>query len=831
MILPDDDMAFDYTEGIFDLPPFLPVLTLRNLVLFPGVTVPAMVARPKSLAVLEHLAETEATHVLVVAQKQAETEDPRLDDLLNVGVIAEVLRVMDVNDELLTVILQGKSRVKLTGLIQEEPFLKGTYEVLDDHLPKNDDMEFQALVENLKETVTKILILQGDAPKPFIASWSRMTNTELIVNFACTNFPEKMEQKTTLILMDDLKSRAYQMQKYAYTILNMLELKQMIHMRTRSDMDKQQKDYYLQQQMRVIREELAEGSDQEDDAAQLIERSKEKKWPKEVQATFDKEVNRLQHMNIQTPDYSIQLQYLQTLLDLPWSEYTEDNFNIKTAERTLNRDHYGLEKVKERILEYLAVLRLRGDMRSPIICLYGPPGVGKTSLGKSVAEALGREYVRISLGGLNDEAEIRGHRRTYIGAMPGRIIKGFLKAGKGNPVFVLDEIDKIASSFKGDPASALLEVLDPEQNSTFHDNYLDLDYDLSKALFIATANNVGDIPIPLLDRMELIEVGGYILEEKIEIATRHLLPKGLENHGMTKNQVRIGKRTLTALIESYTRESGVRHLEKQIATLLRKVAKKIAEVDDPKELEQFLPVTISPEDLKEYLGPETYTREMYEGNKQAGVVTGLAWTRVGGEILTIESAISPSKSGKMSITGNLGDVMKESAVLALEYIKSNAEMYDIPSEIFEYWNVHIHVPEGAIPKDGPSAGIALVTSLISTFTQRKVKANVAMTGEITLRGKVLPVGGIREKILAAKRSGLKTVVLSKENEKNVLEIKEEYLKGLSFVYVSEISEVIDAVLSKTKVEKPIDLMKHVQEYQKRLYTSQAGRSNTPVATC
>ncbi|MDO5036471.1 MAG: endopeptidase La [Porphyromonas sp.] len=818
MILPDDDMVYDYHEGMEQLPATLPVLTLRSMILFPGVTAPVMVAREKSRNLINAIEESRNDHVLVVAQKSDQVEDPGMDDLFEVGVVAQVVRVMEVNDEILTVILQGKSRMRLQSIVQEQPFLVGTYKLLEDRLPSPNDMEFAALADTLKETVVKLLLLQGEAPKPFIVSMSKMTNKELIVNFACTNFAQSMEEKTTLILMDSLKSRAYQMQRYANSLLQMLELRHQIQMRTRSDMDKQQKDYFLQQQMRIIQEELSEGD--VDDHLTLMEEGEKKKWSKEVHEIFVKEVKRMQTMNQQSPEYSIQLQYLQTMLDLPWEEHTEDNFNIKNAERILNRDHYGLEKVKERILEHLAVLKLKGDMRSPIICLYGPPGVGKTSLGKSIADALGRHYVRISLGGLHDEAEIRGHRRTYIGAMPGRIIKGFLKAKSGNPVFVLDEIDKISSNFRGDPSSALLEVLDPEQNSTFHDNYLDIDYDLSRSLFIATANNVGDIPSPLLDRMELIEVGGYIQEEKAEIATRHLLPKELENHGMDKSQVRIGKRTINALIENYTRESGVRQLEKKIAALLRKTAKKIAEQESAEEQEQLLPITIAPKDLQEYLGKPTYTREMYEGNKQAGVVTGLAWTSVGGEILTIESAISPSKSGRMSITGNLGDVMKESAILALEYIKSNAGLYGIPSDIFDYWNVHIHVPEGAIPKDGPSAGITITTSLISTFTQRKVKANIAMTGEITLRGKLLPVGGIREKILAAKRAGIKTVILCEQNRKDVEEIKPEYLKGLTFIYATEVHEVIEQALTKSMVDSPVDLMKHVQEYRQRTKSQQ-----------
>ncbi len=646
----------------------------------------------------------------------------------------------------------------------------------------------------------------------------KLTHKESIVNFACVYFPESMTDKVTLLMLDNIKTRAFQVQRMLNKSLAQEELKHEIHQRTKVDIDKQQKDYYLQQQIKVIKEELQGGEDLE--VEELLKKAKAKKWSKEVGDIFEKEVSKLQRMSAQSPDYSVQIQYLETILDLPWGECTEDNFNLKNAEATLNKDHFGLDKVKERILEHLAVLKLKGDMRSPIICLYGPPGVGKTSLGKSVADALNRKYVRISLGGLHDEAEIRGHRRTYIGAMPGRIIKGFLKAGSSNPVFVLDEVDKLAMDYKGDPSSALLEVLDPEQNNTFHDNYLDIDYDLSKALFIATANNVGDIPAPLRDRMEMIEVSGYILEEKVEIAMRHLVPKEIANHGLKKSQVKISRKTIAALIDGYTRESGVRQLEKTIASLLRKVARKVA--DDDAVAEGGGPITIAPKDLKEYLGSPRFLSEQYEGNDNAGVVTGLAWTSVGGETLLVESAISPARTaGKLTITGNLGDVMKESAILAMEYIKSHSSLYDIPADLFECWNVHIHVPEGAIPKDGPSAGITLVTSLISTFTQRKVNPQIAMTGEITLRGKVLPVGGIKEKILAAKRYGIKTIILCEENRKDIEEIKDIYIKGLNFVYVKDIKEVIQVALSDEKVSNPIDLMGHLQEYRESLNQSKS----------
>lgn len=813
MIIPEGEIP-DYSLNSKKLNKTLPVLPLRDMLLFPAVTIPVMVSREKSRMIVDSLEDKRDRHILVVSQKSPETEDPNMEDLVPFGTIAEVVRLMEVNDDLVTVILQGKQRAELTQLTRTEPYWMGKYRLMEDIYPADEDMEYEALTELLKETMMKQMILQGETPKQFVSSLMKMTHKEGIVNFACTYFPQSMNERISLLMLDDIKTRAFQMQRSLNKTLAQAELKHEINQRTRTDMDKQQKDYFLQQQMRVIKEELQGGEDAE--IEELMRRSLDKKWGDDLQLIFEKEIAKLQRMPSQSPDYSIQTQYLETMLDLPWGEYTADNFNMKNAEMTLNRDHFGLDKVKERILDHLAVLKLKGDMRSPIICLYGPPGVGKTSLGKSIADALKRKYVRISLGGLHDEAEIRGHRRTYIGAMPGRIIKGFLKAGSSNPVFVLDEVDKLASDYKGDPSSALLEVLDPEQNNTFHDNYLDIDYDLSKALFIATANSVGDIPAPLRDRMEMIEVSGYITEEKIEIATRHLIPKEIDNHGLKKSQVKIGKRTIASLIQGYTRESGVRQLEKAIASLLRKVARKIATAEDEEEEAIKLPISINPSDLKEYLGSPKFLEERYEGNDNAGVVTGLAWTSVGGEVLLVESAVSPSKSGKLTVTGNLGDVMKESAILAMEYIKSHSKLYGIPFELFDSMNVHIHVPEGAIPKDGPSAGITLVTSLISTFTQRKVKPNIAMTGEITLRGKVLPVGGIKEKILAAKRYGIKTIVLCEENRKDIEEIKEEYVSGLDFVYVSDIKQVIEIAVSKELVANPIDLQKHLEDYKKSI---------------
>ena len=812
IIIPDDadPMSDDVEQDKID--EVLPILVLgEDEFLFPSVTHPFLVRGQKNMQLLESLDPEVDNHILVTSQCCHEEMGPTSKNLLRTATLAEVMRVMTMDEDVVTIIVHGKVRVKIKDVVENEPFFQATYTLDPEKEPQEEDMEFHALSELIKESLMKLITIQGEIPMPLLNTLKQVTRPKNIINLAASFIPVKNEGKLRYLLCDDLKKRAYMIYEDLTNILNMEELKMQINMRTKMDIDKQQKEYFLQQQMRVIREELADGTD--DDMSEYQRRARKKLWPKAVAEAFEKELAKLQKTPPQSPDYSIQTQYIETILDLPWDKTTKDNFDLTHAEKVLNRDHFGLEKVKERILEHLAVLKLKGDMRSPIICLYGPPGVGKTSLGKSVADALKRKYVRMSLGGLHDEAEIRGHRRTYIGAMPGRIIKGYLRAGSSNPVFVLDEVDKLASDYKGDPSSALLEVLDPEQNNAFHDNYLDIDYDLSRTLFIATANNIGDIPRPLRDRMEMIEVSGYIIDEKVEIAMRHLLPKELANHGLKKTQVKINRPTINAIIQQYTRESGVRQLEKKIAALLRKVAYKIAISEDSKKEEDTLqlPLTISPKDLKEYLGAPIFTQEQYEGNEHAGVVTGLAWTSVGGEILLIESAISPSKNGKMSITGNLGDVMKESAILALEYIKSQATLYGIPSDLFNRWNVHIHVPEGAIPKDGPSAGITLVTSLISTFTQRKVRANIAMTGEITLRGKVLPVGGIKEKILAAKRYGIKTIILCKENQKDIEEIKEEYRKGLSFVYVTDIKEVIDAALLETKVVHPIDLSIPAQE--------------------
>lgn len=730
----------------------------------------------------------------VVCQKDRETDDPGMDDLYNIGVIAEVVRVLDMPDGTTTAILQGKKRFELKELTQTEPYLKGKVELLEDVVPDKKDREFEALISTIKDLTIKMLKSAGDPSRDMIFSIKNNNNVIYLVNFSCTNVVNGAE-KMELLLIGDLKDRAYRLLFILNREYQLLELKNSIQLKTHEDINQQQREYFLQQQIKTIQEELG-GNINEQEIKALKAKAAKKKWSAEVAETFEKELRKLERLHPQSPDFSIQTQYVQTFVNLPWNEYSKDNFNLKHAEKVLDRDHYGLEKVKERIIEHLAVLKLKGDMKSPIICLYGPPGVGKTSLGKSVAEALNRKYVRMSLGGLHDEAEIRGHRRTYIGAMTGRIIQNILKAGTSNPVFILDEIDKITSDFKGDPAAALLEVLDPEQNNAFHDNYLDVDYDLSKVMFIATANNINSISQPLLDRMELIEVSGYIIEEKVEIAAKHLVPKQLEAHGIPKKSVKFPKKTLQVIVESYTRESGVRELDKMIAKVLRKVARKIA-------TNEVVPESIMPEDLHEYLGAVTYNSDKYQGNEYAGVVTGLAWTSVGGEILFVESSLSKGKGSKLTLTGNLGDVMKESAMLALEYIHAHAGQFGISEDFFENWNVHVHVPEGAIPKDGPSAGVTMVTSLVSAFTQRKVRPNLAMTGEITLRGKVLPVGGIKEKILAAKRAGIKTIILCSENKKDIGEIKEEYLKGLEFHYVDDISQVIKLALLDEKVSNPI----------------------------
>ena len=775
----------------------LPILPLRNMVMYPGVALPVSVGRTKSLKLIKE-AYAKKKFIGVVCQRDMNVEDPELKDLYRIGSIAEIIKILEMPDNGTTVILQGKKRFRIKEITATEPYLRANVSFVEEIAPPEGNKQFKALISAVKDLTFSILKTIGEASREMVFAIRNIENTHYMINFLCTNIPIEASQKQELLEIDNMEKRTYMLYKMMSKEAQLIEIKADIQSKAREDLSQQQREHFLQQQIKTIQDELG-GNAQEQDILELRQKAEKKKWNQEVAKTFEKEVKKLERLHPQSPDFSIQFNYLQTMIDLPWDEYSKDNFNLKHAQRILDKDHYGLEKVKERIIEHLAVLKLRGDLKSPIICLYGPPGVGKTSLGKSIAEALNRKYVRMSLGGLHDEAEIRGHRRTYIGAMPGRIIQGLLKAGTSNPVFVLDEIDKIGNDFKGDPASALLEVLDPEQNNTFHDNYLDIDYDLSKILFIATANNLNTVSQPLLDRMELIDISGYIQEEKVEIARRHLLPKQLENHGLEKDEINIPKKTMNAIVENYTRESGVRELDKKIAKILRKIARKKASGED-------YPQDLSVTDLKEYLGIQEYSRDKYEGNEYPGVVTGLAWTAVGGEILFVESSLSKSKGEKLTLTGNLGDVMKESAVIAMQYIKSHAELLNIPDEIFEKWNVHIHVPEGAIPKDGPSAGITMVTSLASSFTQRKVRPNLAMTGEITLRGRVLPVGGIKEKILAAKRANIKDIILSEENKKDIEEIKDTYIKGVTFHYVKDIKEVLDFALMKEKVDHPLNLL-------------------------
>ena len=774
----------------------VPVLPLRNMVLFPGVFMPVSLGRISSLKLVRE-AEKKSSYIAVVCQKQAETENPLFDDLHHIGTVAKIIRTLEMPDQTTTVILQGVKRLELMGITESEPYLKGQVTLLEEVLPDKTDREFQALIEACKDLTVRYIKSSDMFPQESSFAIRNISNPMFLVDFICTNLPLKKDEKIELLQIGSLRDRAYRLLEILNREVQLAEIKESIQMRAREDIDQQQREYFLQQQIKTIQDELG-GGGQEQEIEEMRAKADTIKWSDEVKQIFLKEVDKLERTHPQSPDYSVQLNYLQTMLSLPWGVYTPDNLNLKNAEKTLNKDHYGLEKVKERILEHLAVLKLKGDMKSPIICLYGPPGVGKTSLGRSIAAALKRKYIRMSLGGVHDEAEIRGHRKTYIGAMPGRIIKGLIKAGSSNPVFILDEIDKVGADHQGDPSSALLEVLDPEQNTTFHDNFLDVDYDLSKVMFIATANNLNTIPAPLLDRMELIEVSGYITEEKIEIARRHLVPKELEANGMKKNAIKFSKATLETIIENYTRESGVRELEKKIGKILRKSARQYA-TDGT-----FAKTEIKPEDLHDFLGAPEYTRDKYQGNEYAGVVTGLAWTAVGGEILFVETSLSRGKGGRLTLTGNLGDVMKESAMLALEYIKAHAAMLDIDDAIFDNWNIHIHVPEGAIPKDGPSAGITMATSLASALTQRKVKANLAMTGEITLRGKVLPVGGIKEKILAAKRAGIKEIILCEENRKNIEEIQDIYLKGLAFHYVKDVKEVLEIALTQEKVADAID---------------------------
>ncbi len=781
----------------------LPILATRNIAIFPGVISPVIIGRKQSLNLLDKLRKHNDAAFAVFCQKDQEVENPEGKDLFEYGVYAKLVKVLEMPGpgNNLTAIIQGLGRCRLKSITRTMPFMLGEVCPAMEDMPKENDKEFATAMEDMRSTTLNYIRMNEDLPDESQFALNNISNNVIAVDFVCTNLPFSIEDKELLISTGSIKERIIQTLRVLHKEMQLLELKQNIRSKTREDLDEQQREYFLQQQIKNIKEELGggEGSPERKD---LEEKAKSKAWPEEVDKIFRKELDKLDMFNPQSPEYSIQYNYLQTMTNLPWGEYTKDNLDLKRAQRILNHDHYGMEKVKERILEYMAVLKLRGDLKSPIICLYGPPGVGKTSLGKSIAAAMKRKYVRMSLGGLHDESEIRGHRRTYVGAMPGRIIKNIQKAGSANPVFILDEIDKVTqNTINGDPSSALLEVLDPEQNNAFHDNYLDVDFDLSKVLFIATANDLGSIPRPLLDRMELIEVSGYITEEKIEIAKRHLIPREIDNCGLTAKEDKptFTKAAIEKIIEQYTRESGVRQLEKQVNKALRKLAYK-------KALNDVLPYEkITPNEIEDLLGKPPFYRDIYQGNDYAGVVTGLAWTSVGGEILFIETSLSKGKAGKLTLTGNLGDVMKESAVIALEYVKAHIDSLGVDYRIFNNWNIHIHVPEGATPKDGPSAGITIATSIASALTQRKVRKNTAMTGEITLRGKVLPVGGIKEKILAAKRAGITDIVMCQDNRKDIEEIPEIYRKGVEFHYVENVQDVWKFALTDEKVDNPIDL--------------------------
>lgn len=767
-----------------DIPSQIPILALKNTVLFPGNVIPITVGRDKSIRAINTAYEADRL-VAVISQKDLSVENPSAADLFNIGTVAHILKLLKMPDGTLTAILQGRKRCELEEMLQESPFMSGRVRLLPNTQTAKDDIQFQALMASIEDLSQKIIDLSPNIPSEANVVLKNINNPRYLLNFIASNVNADTAWKQNILELNSLEEKANSILKQLNNEVQILELKDQIENRVRIDIEKQQRDYYLNQKLKTIQEELGNNPQQEE-IQKLISRSEEMDWPEYAAKAFKKDLDRLKRMNPQMPDFGVQLNHLELMLDLPWNKVSEDNFDLKNVKKTLDKDHYGLEKVKDRILEHLAVLKLKGDMKAPIICLVGPPGVGKTSLGRSVAEALNRKFTRMSLGGLHDESEVRGHRRTYIGAMPGRILQALKKAGASNPVFILDEIDKVGKSFRGDPSSALLEVLDPEQNETFHDNYLDLEYDLSKILFIATANSLNSIQPALLDRMEIINISGYSLEEKLEISKKHLIPKQRKNHGITAKQVKLSDAVIKKIIAHYTRESGVRSLDRQMAGVMRYVAKSVA-------LEEEYKVSIPAAELQKILGPARFSPEAYQVANMAGVSVGLAWTSVGGEILFVEGSLSPGK-GKLTLTGNLGDVMKESAVTALSFLKANSKKFGLDAKAFDENDIHLHVPEGAIPKDGPSAGITMLTTLMSVFSGKKVKAHLAMTGEITLRGKVLPVGGIKEKILAAKRAGIKEIILCAENEKHVTEIKQEYLKGLTFHYVDRMEEVLDIAI-------------------------------------
>ena len=773
----DGMMKIDQSQ----LPDSLPILALRNAVLFPGTVYPITIGREKSIRLIED-AENNNMFIGAVPQNDLSVEEPRIEDLYGYGTVAKIVKTLEMPDGTITAILQGFKRFSVESIVDYEPYMLGRVHYLEDVVPSNDT-DVRMIAESLKEKATSVVKSSSMAPREAISALKSIDNFEFLVNFIATTIDvENYMDKVELLQYGDVKTRAMKLLGVLDTQVELQKIKQEINQKVKSEIDQQQREYYLNSQLKTIQEEL--GMDEMEEFAQLRARAEAKEWTQDIQDIFEKEMAKLERYNPSSPDYSIQYNYIQFMLDLPWGKKTVDNLDLENAQKVLDEDHYGLDKVKERIMEYLAVLKLKGDLKSPILCLYGPPGVGKTSLGKSVARALGRKYVRVALGGVHDESEIRGHRKTYVGALPGRILNGINRAGTSNPVIVLDEVDKLSRDFKGDPSSALLEALDPEQNTAFHDNYLDIDYDLSNVLFITTANNIESIQPALRDRMEMINVSGYLAEEKMEIAKRHLIPKQLEEHGMGSNLFKFSKSAIAKIIDEYTHESGVRGLEKQIAKAIRVTVRRMF-------MKEKTPKLLKPEHLKDLLGLPTASHDLQKGNEAPGVVTGLAWTSMGGEILFIESSVSRGK-GVLTMTGSLGDVMKESATIAYQYIKAHPELTEMPYEEFAEKDIHVHVPEGAVPKDGPSAGITMVTSMVSAFRGKKVKKGIAMTGEMTLRGKVLPVGGIKEKILAAKRAGVTTIIISEDNRKDVEDIKEIYVKGLTFVYVKNIQDVIDA---------------------------------------